>query len=54
MMDDAFEDDEVDTEADDITNSVLEEIGIDMASKVNYLFYYNIYLNFIILYFNLI
>ena len=36
MMDDAFEDDEVDAEADDVTNSVLEEIGIDMASKVIY------------------
>ena len=34
MMDDAFEDDEVDAEADDITNSVLEEIGIDVASKM--------------------
>lgn len=39
MMDDAFEDDEVDAEADDVTNSVLEEIGIDMASKVLNIFF---------------
>ena len=40
MMDDAFEDDEVDAEADDVTNSVLEEIGIDMASKVLNIFFF--------------
>lgn len=44
MMDDAFEDDELDAEADDVTNSVLEEIGIDMASKVIFLkIYFKIY-----------
>lgn len=40
MMDDAFEDDEVDAEADDITNNVLEEIGIDITSQVIQLFIY--------------